>query len=573
MSKIERLQLLGGSYNARSIIADAQKCINLYPEKNPEDAEVPYTNYPTPGLERQLVPVTSGPGRGLYTATNGRLYAVIEQKVIYIDSNFVQTVLGTLSGSLTTPVGMVDNGNVLVIVDGSTNGYAVDLVTNAFGVINDPSFLGATNVDYVDTFMVFNVPGTKNFYSTLSNVTFADLTAYGEILTGSITAPGSGGSNNTYTNVPLTGGSGSGAEATIVVTGGAVTSVTITDPGELYNPNDVLSASIAGPLTGFTWTVSSVQSAFDPTYIAAKTGFPDQISTLTVVHREIWLFGIVKTAEVWYDAGGAQFPFQIIPGVFLEHGCVAPYSVQKHDLLVFWLGIDSAGQGTVYMGAGYEAKKISTYAIANEISKYSTISDAIGMMYKQGDHVFYILTFPDADKTWVYDLSENLWHQRTWLDPETGIQHRHRANCFALAYGLTLCADWENGSIYRMSKEFTTDFDGPIVRTRGFPHSTFGLNRTSYPRFMADMECGNGITEDPNTIPQVTLRISDNRGRTFREAPLQSLGLEGEYYVLPTWHQLGMARDRVFELSWAGAVITALNGAYVDIELQVPPGT
>lgn len=60
---------------------------------------------------------------------------------------------------------------------------------------------------------------------------------------GAIT-PGSGYTNNgTYTNVSLTGGSGSGAKATIVVAGNAVTGVTITTPGSGYKAGDIVSAA------------------------------------------------------------------------------------------------------------------------------------------------------------------------------------------------------------------------------------------------------------------------------------------------------------------------------------------
>ena len=49
--------------------------------------------------------------------------------------------------------------------------------------------------------------------------------------------------NGVYQNVPLTGGSGSGATADIVVVGGKVTSVTLTFGGNFYVVGDILSAS------------------------------------------------------------------------------------------------------------------------------------------------------------------------------------------------------------------------------------------------------------------------------------------------------------------------------------------
>ena len=69
---------------------------------------------------------------------------------------------------------------------------------------------------------------------------------------------GSGYTNATYQNVPLTGGSGTGALARITVASGAVACVHINNPGSGYLVGDVLSASAAnlgGAGSGFTLTV------------------------------------------------------------------------------------------------------------------------------------------------------------------------------------------------------------------------------------------------------------------------------------------------------------------------------
>lgn len=77
---------------------------------------------------------------------------------------------------------------------------------------------------------------------------------------GSVTG-GSSYTNGTYTAVPLTGGNGSGAQATVVVSGGAVTTVTITTAGTRYDVNDVLSAAaanIGGTGSGFSVPVATL---------------------------------------------------------------------------------------------------------------------------------------------------------------------------------------------------------------------------------------------------------------------------------------------------------------------------
>ncbi len=92
-----RLNLLGGTYLSRSIIASAQSCVNLYPEKNPQDAAAPFTHYVTPGLTLKKAPLAPGPARGLYTATNGSLYYVSGPALYFVDQNFNVTALGNLN--------------------------------------------------------------------------------------------------------------------------------------------------------------------------------------------------------------------------------------------------------------------------------------------------------------------------------------------------------------------------------------------------------------------------------------------------------------------------------------------
>jgi hypothetical protein len=76
-----------------------------------------------------------------------------------------------------------------------------------------------------------------------------------------------GGSSYTagvYPNVPLTGGQGSGATATITVAGGVVSNVTLNNAGNFYAVGDSLTAAssyIGGTGSGFSVTVNAVNNS------------------------------------------------------------------------------------------------------------------------------------------------------------------------------------------------------------------------------------------------------------------------------------------------------------------------
>lgn len=476
-----KIPLTIGAYEARSLIADAQKCINLYGETNPDDSPFPKTYYPTPGTVLLTTSPIIGPVRASYRASNGELYVVVGPNVYTISTAYVWTQLGALA-TISGFVSLTDNTLVCAIVDGSPNGFVIRLSDNAYGAISSVNFFGANTVAYLDTYLLFNNPGTNQFYFTLSNADYD------------------------------------------MFVGG---------------------------------------TAFDPLDIAAKNGGNDNIVGVWVMHREIWLIG-VQTSEVWFDAGAADFAFQAMPGAFVEHGCNAVGSIAKYDLALYWLGQDSSGNAIVFEGAQYRVKRISTHPIEREIASYANKHDALGFTYLQEGHVFYVLIFPSANVTWVYDITEAHWHKRCWSDAQGGL-NRWRANCFAPFNNQLIVGDFENGNLYGLNLDTYLDNGDPIVRIRSFPHVVNENKRLSHRNIIAAMEVGNEMNLSTDDQPQVSLRWSDNAGKSYGEAIEQGLGSTGEYGTSVQWNRLGLARDRVYEISWSAPLKTSLQGVYLDV--------
>ena len=313
-------------------------------------------------------------------------------------------------------------------------------------------------------------------------------------------------------------------------------------------------------------------TSVDPLDFASAEGSPDGLVAVNVDHREAWLFG-TDSIEVWYDAGQADFPLTRIQGAFNEIGCVAAFSIAKLDNGLFWLGTDARGQGIVYRANGYTGVRVSTHAIEYAIAQYGNISDAIAYTYQQEGHAFYVLTFPSANATWVYDVATQAWHERAGWDTSLGQFTRHRSNCQCNFGGNTVVGDYENGNIYTLSLNVYADNGGIqkwLRSWRAIPTGQNTLKRTAQHSLQLDCESGTGLVTGQGSDPEIMLRWSDDGGHTWSNEHLSKMGKIGEYYRRVFWRRLGMTlklRDRVYEISMTDPVKTAIMGA----ELLISP--
>jgi len=406
---------------------------------------------------------------------------------------------------------------------------------------------------------------------------------------------------------------------------GAVTVAYIDNLFVFNEPNSqrIYSVDTVDPVTA-TYIYPLV---FNATDVSSADGSPDGVVAINVDHRQMWVFG-TDSVEVWYNAGLANFPLTPVQGAFNEIGCAAPYSVAKLDNALFWLGTDARGQGIVYKNNGYSGIRVSTHAIEYAIAQYGNISDAVAYTYQQEGHAFYVLNFPSASKTWVYDVSVQAWHERA--SGNEG-QYRHRSNCQCNFGGTIIVGDFENGNIYAFDLDVYAD-NGQIQRWlrswRALPTGQNNLKRTAHHSLQLDAESGvglNGIdpfaplknllaegfpflatelddditteagigllavtpittsddllTESGEDIlvsvatvqgvnPQAMLRWSDDGGHTWSNEHWRSMGAIGQYGYRTIWRRLGMTeklRDRVYEVSGTDPVKIAIMGAELFI--------
>lgn len=480
--------LLGQPYAGKAGIASAQQAINLFAEVNDKTAPVPITYYQFPGTELYASPLNPGISRCNYRTSIGTAYTVVGPTVYLQQNNGVLVFVGSIPDRA-SQVYMGDNGLAVVIVDGSNEGWAIDMSTNAFGQIIDPSFYGADQVTFLDTFFEFNRPDTNQFYISLGMVTYALLTA---------------------------------------------------------------------------------GTSFDPLDIAAKSGSADPIVGIFTVNKNLWLVGELTT-EPWIGTGAADFYFQQVQGAYVNHGCIAPYSIATTDTVGYWLMQDKAGKNMIVKTVGYDIEEVSTPYLVSQFNSYETTADAIAFIFQIEDHAFYVIQFPTANVTWGMELKTGYWCQLGKWNSTDNTFDRWRANNAMHFDGKIIVGDFETGKNYKLNVDSALDGDDVMSFVRTFLHMMGGnFERVVYKAASVRIQPGTSdkpvASTDTDNEPEINLSWSDDGGRSFGFPVPQTMGRNGEYLTDPQWNKLGMGRDRIFKVQWNGPVITALNGAYVEAQ-------
>jgi hypothetical protein len=326
------------------------------------------------------------------------------------------------------------------------------------------------------------------------------------------------------------------------------------------------------PNSQFVWSTAILDgTSIDPLDFASAEGLPDGLVSSIADHSEAWLFG-TNSVEVWYNAGNAGFPLQRIQGAFMEIGCAATFSVAKLDNSIFWLGADARGKGIVYRAKGYGGVRVSTHAVEWQIQQYANISDATAYTYQQDGHAFYVLSFPSANATWVYDVATETWHERGGYS--NGGFTRQRAAYRTFFNDVVTLGDYQTGEIYAYDLDLYTDGGRTqkwLRSWRALPTNSNTLKRTAQHTLQLDCETGVGLDGSSSvqgSDPQVMMRWSDDGGHTWSNERWVSIGKIGEYGKRAIWRRLGMTqkiRDRVYEISGTDPVPVYIMGAQLIV--------
>jgi hypothetical protein len=491
---------IGQAYRSQSIAAAGDLLINLYPEVVESEGDGKVVYYGSPGTAL-FCTLPAKPVRAI-TYLNGACFAIAGKQLFRInpDSTFSLCANGTGMPAGTSPASMQTDGKKFVVIAIGGTLWVYSILNDTLVPIDGSIVPGAGTVSYSDGYYIVDAPGTQQFY-------------------------------------------------------------------------------ISALFDASSW------NALD---FGVKEGSADLLIGQIIDHRELWLMGS-KSGEVWWLSGNANFPWQRLNGPYLELGLGAARSLARIDNTHIWLGDDERGGRMIWKANGYSPQRVSTFAIEYAMKTYARVDDAVAYTYQELGHAFYVITFPSAvvpgpknkwnqpgltwdqpgaiwdagsstnsrSVTWVFDVSNNMWHQRDYLDPQFGISLQPRGWVHAYAFGRQLVGDYQNGNIYDQSTDYFNDAfnsanpnsTNPIRRLRRAPHVIKEHKRISYPGFELHLQQGVVPQAGAGSVPEFNLRKSRDGGYSWSGYIEAQAAIAGQYRQRLIWRRLGDAIDPVIEVS------------------------
>lgn len=312
-------------------------------------------------------------------------------------------------------------------------------------------------------------------------------------------------------------------------------------------------------------------TTWDPTQFLARTTAPDNWQAMVVNPPDIWLIGS-QTGDVLFDSGAFPFPLEPRPGATFKYGTPATFSAIALGDSVLWLSQNAEGAGIVVEARGYTPQRISTPAVETRIAGYARtakISDAEAFGYQQEGHEFYVLRFPSAQATEVYDLTTGQWHERGTWRPSLNRYDCWHPRCHTYAFGQHLVGESGTGTISALDVTVGTEPDTTAIRRLRITPSLFReAQATIIHRLEVLMEMGLGTSTGQGSDPMAMLEISDDGGKTYGRQRQGSVGKIGAYQQRLVWTRLGLFSDAVVRFTFSDPIPARVIDAYINNDGQ-----
>lgn len=332
--------------------------------------------------------------------------------------------------------------------------------------------------------------------------------------------------------------------------------------------------------------------------LQTKADFAQAIIPIPGSSSNVLVLGSI-VGEIWNNVGGLDV-YKKNTSVSIDFGTISVSTIAYNDQLICWLSInEESGPSIMKMGGG-GAERISTDGIDFLLSRIKHPEQSTAIFYRQDGHLFYQLTFFNAQDnlTITYDFNTDMFFDLTdWNF------NYHPIRQIAYFNNRTYFASLNNGSIYQISSDFTVYeynegniYEIPRLRicdtfkynrperflTKLF---TFTIENGVEPNVPVEDDCvGYMLTEEGNIIyteddrpilleagycgvyrPRIDVTISKNGGETFSNAVPYYMHATGHYKSQPRFNNLGAANMMTIQMRFWGIGRVAISNGVLEI--------
>ena len=565
-SQVKLIENIAGTISKSNLVkVGLGEAVNMFVEQQQNSNEKSTSLVMRSVMGEVLAQNITGKCRGMYRVSRGYdnkpvLYAVYDTTLYLIDSNNDAISIGTIN-SYTTECHMTETGGYgsahphLIIVDG-TSVYAVNTglsigdqqldlkrIDLPYRVNSTTEYIKPTHCAYLYGYLIVNDAGTDAFYTSyqypfeISNSESASFYEEREQF--------------------ITWWSGLDDATKEQYKAGQIQDQYYTEYKDFIDGN-----ADDTPEVNDIFRVHTVEFA-NYGFITYSEWCPDNTIALCSNGSKLYTFG-ERSWQVFSYNDDKNNPFTSPDNAAGNVGIKAPNSLAMLGNTVLWLANSDIGDNGVFMIKDTTLTRISTQDIERELTQLSNLETGYASIWQEHQHVFYSLTFEDAKKTYVYDVTENAWHYRASYDSKNHLTY-WRYNHATYAYS-KIYVGTTNALAY-MDENKYTEHDGKVIykMRRG---SVLTSNDQPFYIDSAEIICNNGQLSFDNHYdniemnPRISIRYSWD-GATFSDYEDYYMGKLGRYdYSTVIW-QLGMGSYFTLEVSTTEPIPFAIENLKV----------
>jgi hypothetical protein len=287
---------------------------------------------------------------------------------------------------------------------------------------------------------------------------------------------------------------------------------------------------------------------------------PDKLLAGLVSKDGVLLLGR-ESGEFWINDGVS--PFSRVRGLSLDRGLGSAYSLTKWGDEWFWIDEKRNPIRATIQGA----KEIPNPYL-KQFQNLISVEDALSDVMVVDGWPLWVMNFPLANRTFVYNINQNDWSEWGAWDTNSGTYRRFPGNSYAYAkaWGFHIVGDYRNGHLYKLTRSSFSHHEDIIrsVRRTGFiTHGTTMRKRSKRIRIRLKRSTATSTVASPVMM----VRWRERNGPWSNERQV-SLGEVGQHDVWVELNQLGMYQARQYEFIHTDATDWIMADAKEDIDVM-----